>query len=181
MTIICALHDPEHECTWIGSDTSCNLAGNTYPSHPKWTVNGSWGIGVAGDYRAQLLINENIDVLRGESPHGICLRIRDLFQKDGFEPTRDKSGHGFPSFGQNIILASPDSIWSVDGALTPALMNVPFFADGSGWELAEGAVFAMRAHAKLKPRAIIETAIKAAMNGDKNCGGEVWLHKLEKT
>lgn len=179
MTIICALHDSEHGCTWIGSDTSCNLDSSQFPSHRKWSVNGSWGVGVAGDYRAQLLIDENIDVLRGESPYRICLRIRDILQKDGFEPTRDNKGHGFPSFGQNIILASPDNIWSVDGALTPALMKVSFFADGSGWELAHGAVFAVLAHAKLQPRAIIETAIKAAINGDTKCGGDVWLHKLE--
>ncbi len=181
MTIICALHDPEQGCTWIGSDTQCGGTDINFPSHPKWVVNGIWAAGIAGDYRAHLLIQEASEVLARGSPHLICNGIRDVFLDDGFEPARDKDSAGFQHFGQNIILASPAGIWSVDTCLAAALVKEPFFADGSGWELAQGAFFAMRKHSTLAPRDVVETAIMAAMDVDGRCGGEVWMHKLEKT
>ncbi len=51
MTIICALHDPEYGCTWVGSDTASNYGGVQVETGTKWILSscGTRAISGAGE------------------------------------------------------------------------------------------------------------------------------------
>lgn len=81
--------------------------------------------------------------------------------------------------GCSLILATPDDVWNMDGhlgfdAVQPGLL----VAEGCGREIALGAAFAAR-EAGRSARAIVEIAVRAAIEHHAFCGGEPWVRQLK--
>ena len=79
MTIICALHDPKENCTWIGSDTLIKDGGFLCPEIvPKWVRHNGWALGWTGHlrtlnvmehYKEEILDLEQMFLIA--NPHGV--------------------------------------------------------------------------------------------------------------
>ena len=182
MTIICALHDPKHRCTWIGSDRlTKRYSGRAMDMGPKFAVYGPWAAGVSGDGRVNdILINNAKTILDGLSgPMEFIARFIAVLKEHDFDlsPANNESP---PNSNQTIVLAhANDEPWSITGDFC-CIPGGRFTAEGSGGPYALGAAFAQR-NMQVPPSKLVETAILAAIEHDTSCGGEVWLHKLEKT
>lgn len=178
MTIICVSQSPT--LTVIGSDRQSG-AGQNIISDPKWVVHNGWALGISGHHRAQELaeVNRERIFIASSSPHGIGLELRNCFLDDGFEPARNKDGSGWQNFDQLMLLVSRDGIWSMDSCLCSAPVREPFMAEGSGREIANGAVFAAMKTGMEDPAALVRMAVEAAIELDDGCGGEAWVDVLE--
>ncbi len=182
MTIICALHDPEHGCTWIGGDRHV-LMGNIWsPGPPKWALHGDYAVGSCGYSR----LHNIIEGARDELFHGLSdtldftNRLRRVLTSEGWKSEPAAGKQEPPDFDINVLLASPDGAWGIDGILgfDPVPPGV-LIADGAGRELAFGAAFAAK-RAALNPQGQVLMAINAAVEVQHNCCGEAWVHKLER-
>ncbi len=81
----------------------------------------------------------------------------------------DAGKRGPPDFEINILLASPDGVWGIDGILgfDPAPPGV-LIADGAGREIAFGAAYAAK-RAGLGPHDQVLMAVTAAVELHHNC------------
>jgi ATP-dependent protease HslVU (ClpYQ) peptidase subunit len=104
--------------------------------------------------------------------------IRQLCLDDGFEPARDDKGHGFKHFDQCLFYVDETAIYFLDSAFTPALVDEPFWARGSGCDIAYGAYYALTKHADCPPYQLVERVVAAAICHDDGCGGDVWTKRL---
>ena len=175
MTVICALHDPDAKCTWIGSDTqSCN-GDMRLDVGPKWTRWGAWAVGHAGEHRASNVIAHNAKRLFDDidGPFTFAERLRSVLEADGF---RQDEEPGSKAFGQSFVLANPSSAWEIspDFAIVEARNRLA--ATGSGREVAKGAGHALRNSVRCD--IIVRAAVEAAIALDVNCGGTVYQERL---
>ena len=181
MTIICAVLDPEDECSWIGSDTVIYLGDCSQPCEPKWIIYDRWAVGVSGLTRADNVIAARGDEIFGgcDDPFEFTERLRKVLLDDGFQDTRRERGDGPHDFGCNLILATPDNVWNMDGHLSfDAAQRGLLVAEGCGREIALGAAFAAR-EAGRSSRAIVEVAVRAAIEHHAFCGGDPWVRQLK--
>lgn len=177
MTILCALRLDGR--VLIGSDRQSG-GGMTFLSEPKWVVHGAWALGIAGQHRAQELVEQNPDVLAG-TPYEIGIAIRRLFLADGAEPLRDDNGCGWQHFGQHMLVVSAAGIWSMDTVFCSARVMEEFFAEGSGREFAWGAFYAARKAGERDPAKLMRTCLDAAIEYDDACGGEPWIREMTES
>ena len=181
MTIICALHDPEHGCTWIAGDRNVLMGDIFVPGPPKWVLHGDYAVGACGWSRLQHLIEGAKDELF----HGLTdtleftARLHRILAAEAWKSEPDAGKRGPPDFEINIVLASPDGVWGIDGILgfDPAPPGA-LIADGAGREVAFGAAYAAK-RAGLNPQGQVLMAVNAAVELHHDCGGEAWVHKLE--
>ena len=174
MTIICALHDPETRSTWIGSDRRAVDNGTKVDVGPKWTLSDGWAVGHAGNLRAANLLQANADDLFHDldGPLTFTNRVRSILEADGFNKD---SAEGPGCWGQQMILATADSVWSIGITLEFYVIEAgEFWADGSGRSFALGAAFAHHGDAEHK----VHAALMAAITYETGCGGEPWIHEL---
>ena len=178
MTIICAMHDPDAKCTWIGSDGQCNDTGTIFTGVKKWAAGEFWAVAAAGNLRTVNLLIRHSDALflNLESPFEFSCRARDLLRDDDYNTDKDE---GPKSFRQHMILANYEGVWSI-GPTFEVMEFGPgqFCADGSGYRLALGA-----AHVALgkgiSAEETLRLAIDAAKRYDDHCGGLTFIGKLE--
>ena len=179
MTIIAALHDPERGETWIGSDTIAVCHGIRSEIGPKWALHCEWAVGLSGEARVLNLVRERRgDLMAGlKGPEHFTQRFRDLLKAEEFD-LKPGEGYAGPTSCQWGLLVRPGEIWHVAGDFSFVRME-PYWAEGSGFRLALGALRTLVNGFDLPPRRIIGAAVEAAVHFDTDCGGEVWLHKLE--
>ena len=182
MTIICALRDPQHKCTWIGSDTQVTTGDQAVDFGPKWIIHKGWAAGCAGDLRTINVIAANAKTLfeNLKTPYVFSQRLRTVFQAEGIQAAKsaDSEEGGAETFGQDLILVSTRAVWVLDTSLS--IYKSPAgraSAEGSGAAYALGAAFSLRT-SKQAPDTILRAMIRAAMAFDPNCGGRVWLRRL---
>ena len=179
MTIICALHDEERNCTWLGSDTKSSFCDSfMIETRPKWTLGRHWALSVTGGIRAGGLYENHIEEIDEiKDPFDVATKLRDFLVEDGWNPFDDRSGTG-KQFDTMTMLANPNGVWSIDCAF--GCMGVPgFFAEGSGQDFAMAAVVgAQRALPTESPEKLVAIAVGSAIELCKSCGGEIWLHCL---
>lgn len=182
MTIICALHAPEEQCTWIGSDTQGNLGEVRSASPTKWIVHGDWAIGCAGLWRTANIMLERGDELFDEvdGPFDLTENLRRLLIDEGYSNARDEKAGGPHDFGDlSFILASPKAIWSIDRLLGFAPLPArEVTAAGSGRELAYGAAYVAE-KAGMTAEKVIRSAVEAVIDRDIRCGGAPWVRQLK--
>ena len=181
MTILVALHDPKDKCTWIGSDTIIYIGDSSQPCKSKWVIYDRWAMGTSGLTRVDNVIAARCDEIFGgcDDPFELTERLRKVLLDDGFQDTRRERESGPHNFGCNLILATPDGAWNMDGyfgfdAAQPGLL----VAEGCGRELALGAAFAAR-EAGWSARAIVKIAVISAIEHHAFCGGEPWVYQLK--
>lgn len=175
MTIICALRQDSE--TWIGSDTLSTNGSFSFRSIHKWITGHGRAVGFAGDQRVEeLAIPAQDDLFEtAKTPLEVGKYLRKLCLDDGFEPTRDEKGDGWAHFGQADIYVDAAGIFALDTSFTPALVDEPFWARGSGCDIAMGAYYVL---AGKNPQEIMQTVIAAAMEHDDHCGGDAWIERL---
>lgn len=176
MTIICAMHDSQAECTWIGSDSLVTDGRTMAPHMPvKWAVGNGWAVGIAGDLRTVNVFKHYADKLFKDlkSPFEFTLRVRKIFDDEGYE-TAD--GSGAKNYAQDLILANSKGVWAICSMLSVVdIPSMELWADGSGQRFALGAAGAL---GSTSPENCVRKAIEMAIRYDAGCGGEPWILKL---
>ena len=179
MTIICALHDEERHCTWLGSDTHSNFCDSfMIETRQKWILGSHWAVGSTGGIRASGLYIKNLEEIdKIKHPFDVATKLRSLLIDDEFVPLDDRPGTG-KQFSTMTMLANYNGVWSIDCAF--GCLQVPsFFAEGSGQDFAMAAVSgARRALPTVSPEKIVAIAVGAAIELCDSFGGEIWLHCL---
>lgn len=176
MTVLAAMHDAERRVTWIGSDTFATLGPVKFACSPKWVVGSWWAIGCAGDGRLQTVVASDLadELHKGNSPADLAEKIREAVKEDGWNTNSEP---GAPDYGVWIMLANPESVWTVCSAFSVDHMK-GYWADGSGGQIAMGAMFTAKRRA-MTPKDIVFEGIQAAIEHERQCGGKPWVHCLE--
>jgi len=173
MTIICVLNDPNHDCTWIGSDSlAIDSYGRKIKIESKFVVYGQWAVGVTGNMRLTDILANNADEMfhRLDGPNDFIDRLIAVMKRHDFDMS-PASNSCAPNGGQELLLARAGyDPWVILGDFS-VYSDGRFAAHGSGSDYAMGAYFGCRD---------IEKAIEAAIKYDSKCGGEVWIHRLVK-
>lgn len=175
MTTICAVQSPGHG-VWIGSDTAAVNCYTSLYGIEKWIVREPWGVGVAGNMRTINIIQAHADGIL-HAPHGawtVANRIRDLLHDDSWRLESDNEG-GPAEFGQQMIIAHPGGVWSIDPGF--GVVEIPdgeFWADGSGRAYALGAAHACDG----QPADKVHAALAAALRYDSSSGGEPFVRVI---
>jgi hypothetical protein len=179
MTIICAISDGTR--TIIGSDTlAVSTNGDKSYTGPKWVLAGPWAIGIAGPLYYHRVVQAHREDVAGrlnsadEPSWGLAVALAALFKEHECKPRGDDYGALF--WGGWFMLADAKRIWTFDSTLSSVQAPTgTLAAEGSGCDFAKGVAFAVK-HEPADRQ--VETAIKAAMEFDNGCGGEVWTHEL---
>lgn len=175
MTVICAINTKSG--TWIGSDSRAS-GRNANDGVRKWFMAHGWAVGTAGHLRTINVIEANADPLfKGlKDAYEFAVRVRKLLQEDGYRAPKDDES-GPVEFGQYLVLANAKGVWQIgcDFSIITHRRNT-FVTEGSGWESAAGAYFALGP--TVKPEAGMRTAIQAAIRFDSGCGGRIFIRKL---
>lgn len=185
MTIIAAVTDGLE--TWIGSDALVSCGDSKLPAaeKSKWVVCGDRALGTAGWARVQFLLRSDLDGFIKVSNRGIgpvVGWIKGILDAGGM--TVDQEA-GPWNYGNAFLYAEPGRVWDIDSRLAPHPIEPGFlWARGSGEEYAIGAGRAFRRLAEGYLRcnlgAMMLSAIEAAIEFDKGCGGEVFCQNLGK-
>lgn len=177
MTVLAAMHDAERRITWIGSDTYASMGGVKFQCAEKWVVGSWWAVGCAGDGRLHTLVERRLkdELGKEQSVADLAEMLRGVVKDDGWNTNSDT---GAPDYGVWIMLASPEGVWSICSAFSIDQMK-GYWADGSGGEIAMGAMYAAQEHGK-RPQEIVEIGIEAAIEHQRSCGGRAWVHCLER-
>ena len=160
MTIICAGHNGKR--MWIGSDTLVDSAGTKLYKAFKWVVWGGWAVGVAGESRAQDVLEHHAKKLFDDlsGAFEFAERVRSIFKDHDFDlkPARDNQAP--PNSGQWMILAkAPDRLWAIGPDFSILDMG-DFAADGSGQAYALGAASVLSGISKGTIERCLEAAVK---------------------
>lgn len=184
MTVIVAARDRKTNCTWIASDRRCSSGDWFMDNQPKWVVRGQWAIGVAGALRVINLMEAHFAKLIGEAEtiFDFSCALRETMKADGILGNATNDGPGTPSFGQYMVLASPQGIWEIGCDLAFAAVPDGVAAlGGSGSEVGSGAAHAlMRLRVPLASRRAMLMIVQAAVANSASCGGEPWVHCLRE-
>lgn len=176
MTIICVLR--QNGQTWVGSDTLVTNNNYTFRSSSKWVVENGRAIGCSGSQRVDELIRSKHNDLFSTTttPLEVGIYIQNLCLDNGFKPARDDKGYGWQHFNEGELYVDETGIYFLDTTFTPALIDEPFWARGSGGDIAFGAYYAVKEVVQQKK--VMETAIAAAIQYDDSCGGDIWIKRL---
>ena len=174
MTTIAAVRDGAR--TWIGSDTMAKSCGTRLDSGPKWIRFGSWAVGIAGDMRTITLCREHSERLLRDlgGAFEFTNRFRGLLKEFDYDisPAAEQA---VPNTMQDMLLASPDNLWSILCDLS--IFPVERWTDGGGRAYGLGAMYAMRAVDD--GERVLRTALEAGMTYNTGSGGEIWTDVLE--
>lgn len=178
MTIIVALHDPKAKCTWIGADRLISAGGplmSLYHSE-KWSRYGDWAAGMAGNFRTNVLVQNNAEGLFSDlsGEFEFTNRLKALFIEDGYSTDTDE---GPKSYGGSAILVNASGVWSIGPCFeVQAITPSELYAEGSGRKYAFGAATALQGG---DAETIVRKAVEAAIRYDPYCGGEPWIERLD--
>lgn len=180
MSVIAAISSGRSGSTWIASDTMVCSGNLRQIIGPKWVVHEPWAVGIAGHLRTINVFRHHAEELLGNlaDAYEFADRARALLKSDGFGETKESDGP--PQFGQMMILARPDVVWTVgtDFSVMP-LPADKLWAEGSGRDLAIGAAHALLSvQSELPEEAVVQHAVETAIAYDSICGGSVWLKEL---
>ena len=142
MTTICSMHDAVKGGVWIASDTKRSFGDLGLNLATKWAVHENWAIGMSGRVRLANIMHKHWpQIIRDtQDIHDISLKLRQLVQYDGFKPQDEKS----PWWNMGTIITDSSNIWTVGSDFSYS--HIPqgqFVADGSGWQIAQGATLAL--------------------------------------
>ena len=178
MTIICALHDPNEQCTWIGGDTLIKDGGFLCPEIvPKWVTHNGWACGWTGHLRT-LNVMEHYKEQLFESGNifEIVHTLRKLLKNDGY--TDVDSNISPVDLDQMFLIANAESVWDVGSDFAFKQSNPETLsAVGSGCDYAFGVVHALEPYNK-SPKDIMTTALEAAIRYEADCGNDIWINCL---
>ncbi len=169
MTALCAIHWQGE--TWIGNDLMAVYGSTPAPSERKWTIHKNrWAIGLSGETSANQVIQRNCEALLGElkNPIDIAPRLVAAFKAAGFELNPAKNCAG-PDCGQYMLLASPEGVWIVSGDFA-VLKAKDFWAQGSGGDIAMGAMEVAMQAPGATPESVIDLGLRAAGKWSVYCG-----------
>jgi ATP-dependent protease HslVU (ClpYQ) peptidase subunit len=172
MTIVCGIHEKDIG-TFIGSDSRVtNRSVVVTDNMPKWiNISGTkFWVGMSGDIKALVLV-ENIKLdSEISTPWELSKIIKDELDKDNWVTNTNDTGS--KSYGIGVLIASPAGLYDTSADLAPVrIPDNKFYAVGSGRDFALGAAFTSKSKDIHK---IIVTAIKASINFDPYCGGEIF-------
>lgn len=186
MTIVCGYKDPVTGEVWIGADSASVSGGYRFQAVERKIVRfGDWWVGVAGLSRGIEVIEATAESYRG--PNSIRAIVDEIFagfERAGFAHDDDRKA-GPPCYKQQIIIARPGKLFDIGEDGTVGEPSWGFVACGSGAPWAEGAAWLMHEGNKHKIRtplfaadAIIDNAIRAALNFRTDCGGEIVIERV---
>lgn len=169
MTALCAIHWRGE--TWVGNDLIAVYGNIQIPSERKWTIHKNrWAIGLSGETSANQLLQRNCESLLGglKGPMDIAPRLLTVFKEAGFELAPEKDCTS-PDCGQHMLMASPEGVWIISGDF--AVLKVKdFWAQGSGGQLAMGAMEAAMQAPGATPESVIDLGLRAAGKWSVCCG-----------
>lgn len=173
MTIICAISDGKE--TWVGADSMAVGNGAMINSIEKWSFAHGWAAGAAGNLKTINLLHENADKLfdRLSGPGEFVARLATMF-----EGYNTDSEQGPKSFGQDIILASQNGVWSICETLS--YVHIPrnhLWADGYGGHFGLGAGNLKGDSRTNEER--VRAAVYGAISNTNRCGGEIMVRELQ--
>lgn len=192
MTIICAYKPDALPCIAIGSDTMLTdeRGWKDYPGQ-KWQRGKrvqSVALGTAGSLRLSDIAGEVFREFEGRLGSGLDIRLelasmlralRTAFQNAG-APGHDREGAA-PEYEFDAIIVARSQIW----VISPDLSIMPggqFAAIGTGAQVAMGAFHALKhvnAVSVMRPNAVVQACIRAAMRLSEGCGGEALVEFIE--
>ena len=164
--------------SWIGADTQATSEHFIWPERiVKWVPAGRWRVGCAGNGKTPQLVRDGYHVLKElHDPGDVAAWLVELLAVSGYRNVRKDDEPGAPNYGQDLLLASADGVWSIDG---DGLITEPswgFFAAGSGSDYAYGAAHAMRGSGG---EAMVRAALEAAAAFDTGTGGDLIVERVE--
>ncbi len=178
MTALCAIHWQGE--TWIGNDRMVVYGGILIPSERKWTIHkNQWAIGLSGETSASQVLERNCEALLGglNYPMDVAPRLFAAFKAAGFELSPAKNCAS-PDCGQYMMLANPEGVWLISGDF--AVLKVKdFWAQGSGGDIALGAMEAAMEAPGATPESVIDLGLRAAGKWSVYCGETNRKWKLE--
>ena len=172
MSVICALKSDDG--VWIGADSRVTSNGNIAPvEYQKWrrTAEGIWW-GISGHLRLSSIVGD----LPGVKTVGdFAAAIRNAVKYDGW--SADDGKHGLPpDFCFDVIAVVDGEVYEIGGGGSVIYYGWSFCAQGSGYEYAYGAAFALD---EIEPEVIIRTAIEAACRYDSGCGEPIFMELVK--
>jgi ATP-dependent protease HslVU (ClpYQ) peptidase subunit len=149
MTAVCGYRDP-NGTVWIGADTR-GINGNWIaPCEMHKIIRaGVWRIGHAGNAPAEDVLDRARETLaRCEDAAALSRETRRAFRQAEFADTKPEHQPGPPDYGQELLIAWPNGICTIecDGTVITPVGN--FLAIGRGQDVCYGAAAAIE---QLKP------------------------------
>ena len=180
MTIICAIHDPQNNETWLGCNDRATIGDTPAPGvASKWLEFGDWALGISGDES----VYEQILLMEAKNFPSTSVEVLDVFNflKSTYDEAnvgQQKGSDTTNSYGvDGILVHKSGRMWDFDNHL--ALSSIPenrLWACGSGVDYALGADFAIGGEKSARER--IEIAIRAAIALDIGCPGHPLIERF---
>ena len=181
MSIICALHDSQENCVWLGGNDRATIGDTPTPGpESKWLKLGNWALGMTGNecvHRQYLTLNQK------EFPY-TSANVLDIFDflrtsYSDYDLGQKKGESSTTSYGvEGLIVHGDGRIWDFDSRL--ALTEIPsgkLWGGGSGIDFALGADF-MNQQGAMSPKDRVTMAVNCAIALDVYCPGEALIENL---
>jgi len=181
MTIIAAYEGFHHY--WIGSDSlgvSCGLGADF---GTKLIKKGNYIIAFSSSYRVGDVARESKNLPKEINSIIDVRKFRDALSKDLIEEagarTEAHNGNGLKEAPVGIIIVSPTGMYAIEGDFQVHKIKTGYYANGSGWAIAYGALYIAKQN-KASGEEAISGAIKAAIAHSTTCGGRCHVKSIEK-
>lgn len=186
MTILAAAIGPDG--TWIGADTLVTADGRIVEtSARKWTLspNGRWAFAGGGSWAFDFALRDADIWPDVEGQFGVVLmaaamRAR-LLGLPEFEVIRDDEPFG--DFDWSPLVVGPGGVWRINSNLwtIDSAIEGVYQAAGAGQDFAAAAMSALLAAGETSAEAFVLAGIETACRMSVWCGGEIFLHKMDRS
>ena len=176
MTVIAAYEDSEGY--WIGSDSMGVGAGLQSELGTKIIKKGNCYVAFTVSYRVADVIRESKNLPMEVNSITDFRKFRDILTEELVEKagarTEAHNGNGVKEGPVGLILISSSGIYVMEADYQIHKIKSGYYANGSGWAIANGALYAAQQQG-LGGKEAVTYAVKAAIFHSATCGGRCYI------
>lgn len=179
MTVITALHDPEENVTWLGSNGRATIGSYVGPSlDHKWFAAEGWVIGITGSGPKL----EALEAHAGHFPKDASRPFEILkFMKNAYSAFDiGEMDEGLKRYsGNGLLIHRSGAVWDFDNSfcLTPVEPGL-IWARGSGMDIALGAGRALKEFVS-SPKELTRRVLEIVVATDVDSPGEIIVQTFD--
>ncbi len=179
MSIITAIHDPDNNVTWLGSNGRATIGSFVGPSiDKKWIALDGWALGIigAGPKAEALHAHAGHFPKNAERPFEVLKFMRDAYREFDIGEMEE----GLKRYcGSGLIVHKSGAIWDFDNSFClTEVQRGAFWARGSGMDIAIGAALAFQQSVGL-PKEVTQKTLEIVIAHDVDCPGELLLQTFD--